>query len=155
MHNYRSSVVKAVFSLVSGHTNTALMKAGADIFFEAILVVHFLIIGQAIRLFRIVLSCGRCSCWLPLETCLRRTENLDLVQGGFRQGSWKLMVNVWCAGYYSFDRNIVDVSFAFYRVFLFCGMYFPPSWYFLCFLTGFRSLFLPPSLHFVPLCSRS
>eukprot|EP00904_Undaria_pinnatifida_P009087 jgi/Undpi1/5308/HiC_scaffold_2.g00589.m1 len=43
-----------------------------------------------------------------LSSAEELTENLDLVQGGFRQGSWKLMVNVWCAGYYSFDRNIVD-----------------------------------------------
>ena len=61
------------------------------------------------------------------RTCECRAENLDLIQGAFRQGSWKLMVNVWCSGYYSFDLNIVEVSnvFSFFRsVFFFFVMLF-------------------------------
>lgn len=39
-------------------------------------------------------------------TCLRgRIEEPDypLPQGAFRQGKYKLLRNVWCTGYYSFD----------------------------------------------------
>lgn len=40
-----------------------------------------------------------------------RTEDLDLPQGAFREGNWKLLVNVWCSGYYSFDPTVIQVSF--------------------------------------------
>eukprot|EP00903_Cladosiphon_okamuranus_P014415 g13381.t1 len=35
-------------------------------------------------------------------------ENRDLTQGAFRSGDWKLLVNVWCSGYYSHDAMVIQ-----------------------------------------------
>ena len=42
----------------------------------------------------------------------RRQENRELAQGAFRSGDWKLLVNVWCSGYYSHDANVIEVRVA-------------------------------------------
>lgn len=39
-----------------------------------------------------------------------RTEDRALAQGAFRSGDWKLLVNVWCSGYYSHDPDVLEVS---------------------------------------------
>lgn len=56
-----------------------------------------------------------------------RVENRDLAQGAFRSGDWKLLVNVWCSGYYSHDPDVIQVgrrelSYVSYRhlLFFFC-----------------------------------
>lgn len=41
---------------------------------------------------------------------IRREENREMVQGAFRSGDWKLIVNAWCSGYYSHDSRIIEVS---------------------------------------------
>ncbi|CAN0388593.1 unnamed protein product [Pylaiella littoralis] len=36
------------------------------------------------------------------------TQDLSLTQGAFRSGDWKLMLNVWCEGYYSHDLAVTE-----------------------------------------------
>lgn len=60
-----------------------------------------------------------------------RQENRKLTQGAFRSGDWKLLVNVWCSGYYSHDAEVIavrerELQDGTIEIFVFCVYSQPP-----------------------------